>query len=357
MKLPIEIMEAIALYANDKNTTRFMKKFITKKTYIKIMESFGPDLLYGNIQSGKTKKIISYINLNNDCVNVLVVQNSLAVMKQYAKRLAESNIKFQIISKDSKSIEYGSVAIVMANKHRYAHFMKLNVKFYNLIVDEADSILKLCPLKGFMNLHVTATPNTLKRGIYETIYSFVNNENYIGIGDINAKSSTIGDATNNFLKTKSGIMLINQHNRVDDMYKHSIELSLLFTKVPIIFLTSVKLVLLNGIVIVRFNNESVSEMIDYLYNYTHIFIVADRISKRGVSFTSSNYKKHLTAQHINKTSRTSTLLMQKLRILGIYEKNTKLVLTISHESFNEYGLHIYDHMSFDMNLLRKNKIL
>ena len=92
-RLPTEIMDEIVLYTGDPHVANVLKDKISQYVLDRIEKNI---LIYGNVQGGKTSEIINYINENKWCQKVLVIQNSLLVLKQYEQRLKSKNIDYQI---------------------------------------------------------------------------------------------------------------------------------------------------------------------------------------------------------------------------------------------------------------------
>jgi len=92
-RLPMEIMDEIVLYTGDPHVANVLKDKISQYVLDRIEKNI---LIYGNVQGGKTAEIFNYINENSSCQKVLVIQNSLLVLKQYDQRLKTKNIDYQI---------------------------------------------------------------------------------------------------------------------------------------------------------------------------------------------------------------------------------------------------------------------
>ena len=290
-------------------------------------------LIYGEVQSGKTKEIIKYIKKEKDEYKVLVLQNSLLILKQYISRLLAENIKFLVISKNTKEIKE-KLIIIINNARRYKYFQSLKLEKYILIIDEADMCINSCPLEGYKNVHITATPYNFKSNKsvhYDRIITVPKNENYHGY---NSLSTSINDdvtkIVKNFLTTRNGMMLINRYNTVLEMNLCASDLASRFNTIPIIVLSSQKTCYLNSKQINLKQKMSVSNIIDSFKEYNHIIFIANRLANRGVSFVSSDYKRHLTHQ-ITKVKSNLANYIQSIRILGIYNDNPTLSLYLTSE--------------------------
>jgi hypothetical protein len=96
--------------------------------------------------------------------------------------------------------------------------------------------------------------------------------------------------------------------------------------VPIVLLTSEKLLYFQN-KIKNIKEKTISKIIDSLKEHKHIIFIANRLSNRGLSYVSSDYTIHLTHQ-ITKVKTSVSSFLQSLRILGIYQDNKRLTLTI-----------------------------
>lgn len=335
MQFPVEIVEQIVLYSKSFNVAYALKDYISRRVYDEIDKNI---LIYGQIQSGKTKEIIKILKNREykDEKKVLIIQNSLMVLKQYIERLNREGIEYQIITKNTKTINK-NVAIVMNNKYRYNYFKKIEPKKYIVILDESDQTWRNCPLKGYKTYHVTATPyNDMQ---YDRIIMADVQKNYYGLDKIKVE---VNDDTNEiideFLSTSEGMMLINTDIYIKDMKSNAAYLSKIYPKVPIILLTSEKRLYINKR-IKKIKEDSISNIIDKFINYKHIIFIANRMSSRGLSYVSSDYSRHLTCQ-ITKVRSKITTFLQSLRILGVYNNNPTLKLYINSRDEELFNKHI-----------------
>ena len=329
-KLPVEIMDRIVSYTGDARVANVLKGCISKYTFDRMEKNV---LIYGDVQGGKTAEIIKYIKTNDTEKKVLVIQNSLLVLKQYQQRLYSQNIDYQIIDKNTKEITKNLV-LILNNKYRYSYFQKIEPQKYILILDESDQTILCCPLKkNFKTVHVTATP--FNRVVYDNYIRVTKNPNYYGVDDLNVnlnyKDDEI-DYINKFKQSETGIMLINKYSYVAEMVSCANTLSNRFVDIPIVLLTSEKTLYLHKTKkILKF--KSISKIIDSLKEHKHIIFVANRLSSRGLSYVSSDYTRHLTWQ-ITKVRQNVTSFLQSLRILGIY-KSEKLDLQLVISDYEE----------------------
>ena len=81
------------------------------------------------------------------------------------------------------------------------------------------------------------------------------------------------------------------------------------------------------------NKISVSQIIDMFSAHKHIIFIANRLANRGVSFVSSDYKRHLTHQ-VTKFNKNKSKNLQSLRILGVYNDSPSLNLYLTEMCYN-----------------------
>lgn len=323
--LPVEIMDRIASLTKSDKVGFALRDRISP--FVRETLAAKNTLVYGKVQGGKTRKIMSFLRAFPGRTNVVVVQNSLAVLNQYETRLTNEGIEFQTISSKTSKINK-RVILVMANVYRYRYFIKYAPSVYNLIIDEADALLKACPLKGARNVHVTATPFGMS-AIYDRTISLCDHSDYKGLQDFDIVVKSQEDAVTNFLRTDTGVMLVNGRHTIYHMQTNAIALSALHPTVPIVTFAGEKTVRLGGIV--TGVNSSISSIIDGLAAHTHIIIIAGRLACRGLSFVSSDYSRHLTAQYMETCNSTVTFL-QKMRMSGIYGDSRRLVLSLKNSN-------------------------
>lgn len=314
MQLPTEILDYITTISNDILVAYTLKNYITKYTFDKIEKNV---LIYGNIQGGKTAEIIKIIKEKTDYPKVLVVQNSLMVLKQYMQRFKTSNIKYHVVEKGISPNHTPQVYLIMSNKFRYSSFTTLNIDKYILILDESDQTFRNCKLinNAHKIYHVTATPFGYTKQ-FDRIQVLDKHKDYNSIEDLTIVEEF--DPVNVILEMKSTntptMLLINKYRYVSEMSECASKLSIQFPEIPIVFLSQLKLYLNNKI---TFTKKSISKIIDSLQNYPQIIFIANRHSLRGLSYTSSDYTRHLTHQ-ITFVRSDLTNFVQSLRILGIY---------------------------------------
>jgi hypothetical protein len=321
-------------------------------------------LLYGQVQGGKTKSIIELIKKSPNDYFVIVVQNSLLVLNQYKERLTAQDISFIVIDKYTIKVNKKcNVMIVMNNVYRYRYFNAtieknlINENYkngnYTLILDESDLTIRNCPLRSKKTYHVTATPfNSFG---YNKVIKIPFEENYYDISKLNVNiyserneySEIQGDDNiiRNFLKKEGKqMMLINKYNRVKIMTEYAEELTIKYKEIPIVLLTSHRYLYLNGKKKVL--SRSITKIIDSLSKHSHIIFIANRLSDRGLSYTSSDYSRHLTHQ-IARVRPNMTSFIQSLRILGIYNDNPELNIYIHEDQEILFKKHIDKYLNFD----------
>jgi hypothetical protein len=102
--------------------------------------------------------------------------------------------------------------------------------------------------------------------------------------------------------------------------------------------------------------KSINKIIDSLNQYSHIIIIADRCANRGLSFTSSDYSRHLTHQIASIKSTVNTFV-QSLRLCGKYSNKPNLNLYIEESDSKKYTRYYNYITNFNLNelLIQKNK--
>ena len=117
------------------------------------------------------------------------------------------------------------------------------------MLDESDQTIRSCSIKTSKNIrktvHITATP--FNSTLYNRCIKVPENANYYGVEDLNINLNSADDNTESvekFLKTQTGIMLINKYSYVNEMTYLAEKLTLQFQNVPVILLTSEKIMLL-----------------------------------------------------------------------------------------------------------------
>ncbi|NDC95018.1 hypothetical protein EB118_14875 [bacterium] len=314
MRLPVELLDYIVQLSDDYQVADALKGYISQYVIDNINKNV---LVFGAVQGGKTNMIMSIIQ-GTGGLKVLVIQNSLLVLKQYCERLDNKSICYQVINANTKCIT-SDVLIVMANCYRYKYFADVVThNKYTLILDEADQVYHTCPLGGNKTYYVTATPQRLHRHIaFDKVIQVPKHPNYYGVEKLSITQMHLDDAIMDFTRTSTpGMMLINNLSSIYEMKACAQHVSRNF-RVPVVVLSTEKILYSNSNVTNFPKGSSITSIIDKLVHHTHIVFIAHRLSNRGLSYTSSDYTRHLTCQYTNPKTNL-TIFMQSLRILGIY---------------------------------------
>ena len=320
-------MNRIVLFTGDHEVLDALKNEID---YEMLMRGIHPDktLLYGPVQSGKTDAIIQTLqNPRFSGLNkVLVIQNSLAVLKQYQQRLNSHGVSFHVVGPKSHklaSLPTNDVLLLINNRHRYAHYLKMPCKptDYIALMDESDMYCggsHHVANNARAQFYVTATPfhKAYKaEGFFNKVSKIKPTENYTGLKDVVFSYKELPEAMTEFIGVSTGMMLINSITRVTRMAFLAQELTALYPNTPILVLTAKKWVYLGG-VRTHIKETKISELIDRYVSHSHIIFIANRLSLRGLSYTSSDYSRHLTHQYSNFSKIPVTNCLQKMRLLG-----------------------------------------
>lgn len=350
--LPVELMDKIVMYTCDLGVANALQPYITQHVYDQLEKTI---LVYGQVQGGKTKEIINIVKRTkyNNVKKVLVVQNSLLVLRQYITRLKSEGVKFQVIDRYTTVLKE-NVLIVLNNKFRYEYFRKIMNEKYILLLDEADQTYKNCQLTAaaYKTFHITATPFYPKKSgiIFDKIINVTTHKNYFGLDKLHVEENDdIDYALSDFLNTETGMMLINKYSYVEQMLQCANDIARKHKHIPVILLTSEKIMFLKG-KRKKLGTKSISKIIDLLHCHSHVIFIANRLSNRGLSYVSSDYKRHLTHQVTRIRTHVNSFL-QSLRILGIYIDSPKLKLYVDNE--NKFEKHQTFLTEFDVQTLSK----
>jgi len=290
-------------------------------------------LLYGQVQSGKTRKIMDYVVAFKPSIpKILLIQNSVSMLDQYSRILKHRNIPYTIINSKMANTPYHneSVLLTIHNKFRVnalKKYLKNNdVYRYNLILDESDRYLKLIKKESFFQaakhvLHVTATPFPYERAFeVDGVCVIPPSSNYVGIHGVCIKEmhmsqdEAVNQSTIAFLHEPQGVMLMTCFNRVVLMRNKALSLSLKHPAVPVVVLSTHIHVYING-AISQIKTHLVSRVFDELKDYPHIILIANRLSNRGINYTDSTYTRTITHQ-LSNANTNYTSFIQKCRIFG-----------------------------------------
>jgi hypothetical protein len=303
-------------------------------------------LLYGQVQSGKTKKIMDYIkNYKNNFIKIIVIQNSVSMLTQYEQILKTQSIKYKIINNQTSKTRYKQeeVIITIHNKYRmnmltdYLKQNQINLHKCCMVLDESDQYLEKIKNENIFKevknvLHVTATPfKYVKRFKPDKVVVIKASSEYIGIDKVNMVPIALPEGwdilemsieirrilSEHFFVKEKGFMLINCFTRIQQMINEGNDLSRRHPNVPIIVLTTNTHIILNGeSQIVKTKN--IQQLIDRFNNSPHIVIIANRLSNRGINYTNNDYSRHITDQ-ISIGKGTYANFIQKCRIFGIHK--------------------------------------
>jgi hypothetical protein len=334
-----EIFGLIAQFSGDRIVLWTLRNFIDQSIYRDILLKKRRILIFGQVQSGKTAAIIDIVQkpLYTGISKIIIIQNSALVLEQYQQRFLSSSIPVQIINSQTTEITQ-EVIIIMNNKFRYKRFLDCANKpeKYIVIMDESDAYPKgTHPLaeKSLHEYYVTATPRHKiykEPGFFHTIQRVQADGTYCGLKNIKIEYSdaTISSIIKKFqTEDKQGMMLINCFKSVEQMVNTSVTLSREFPKIIFVSLNSKRRVIITGKVY-TIKHRTLSKIIDMLKAAPHIVFIANRMSLRGLSYTSSDYSRHLTHQYSDISNDSITSSLQKMRIFGKYtdKKPVKLIL-------------------------------
>lgn len=300
-------------------------------------------LLYGEVQSGKTDKIMRYIKyFKPHLLKVVVMQNNLTMCTQYKKAFKRENIPFLEINKKNSMAAYNNerVILVMNNKFRKysleTYIENNNLRNYCLIMDESDQYynkIKYRDLfaRAYYVVHATATPFKYEGVKFEKNVHIRPKSNYIGIHGVDKKhinnenkklsftdkSTYVGRIIEeDFRQKSSGFMLINCLSYVRDMERMAMYISLHYPEIPVAFVSS-KTKIYRGTTITTHKTTSVQKIIDKFTNDRHIIFIANRYSNRGINYTDSTYSRCITHQVSEVNAGTNIVnYLQKCRIFG-----------------------------------------
>ena len=311
-------------------------------------------LLYGQVQSGKTGKIIKYIKqYQPQLIKIIVIQNSLSMLAQYVKAFKLNCIRTQVITHQNietcinlAHLRKVDIIVVMHNKFRMhaanTFAEKLKTTNYNLILDESDQYFdsirntKLYAY-AFNALHVTATPfaynREIKRGTFKfsNVISLTSNSNYVGMNNISITHIQLDDSEdlkldkienttriiqNDFITKPHGFMLINWITLVNDMTHIADIISKRHPTIPVVVISSnVHVYHNNKHKITTPTKIDVQKLVDNFDTNSHVIFIANRYSNRGINYTNSTYTRSITHQ-VSVLNGNVTSFVQKCRIFG-----------------------------------------
>lgn len=318
---PQDVFDLIAMFSGEPNVIHTFKLTPQISFYQKNIS-----LVYGQVQSGKTAMIMNLLR-KSVLPCVLIIQNSLLVFKQYMSRFKSNGIGFQTIH---DSYIHSNVILVMNNASQYKKFLALNYpKQFSLFMDESDltQFNPLVPL-ATNQVHITATPFKYKQ-IFDKIITITPPTNYFGIEKVIMLPKPIHfkSIMDDFTSNDGGILLINEFSLIQDMMDAAFNLSKLF-HIPIIVLSTHKVSFFKGVSSpIRSNNI---QLIIDSFQSKHIIIIANRLANRGLSFSSSDFKRHITHQ-VCGNFYSITSFLQKSRIFGVYNDSPVLKMFLPQD--------------------------
>lgn len=328
-------------------------------------------LIRGQIQSGKTGRIIQYIKetINNKLPTILCIQNSLSMLSQYEKALKSHNIHHHAVNSpnyddileelESKPYNSKPYVILMINNVYRKNIMNSIVEEskltrYSCIIDESDMCYdEFRYTKLYKNaqtvIHVTATPYLRAYNNYFNQVIDVNiSPNYVGIKDVEPKFIEENESGNyndsitkivkeDFANLHTSMMLINVYSTVDKMHKlasHLMgELESAFVPIPVIVISTDSYVYHNKKQ-TPIKSKLVSNIITEFNNYPNVILIAHRLANRGINYVNNDYSRSLTHQ-ITTFTGTKTAFLQKCRLFGnktFHKKRTHLYIIGCNET-------------------------
>ena len=321
-----DVLAKILVYSGEPSAVFALWKHICP-TVRKSIYKCSKKLIYGEIQSGKTAKIIDEVQRLHLPV-ILVIQNSRLVQKQYEERFREAGVPLQVLHKSTTALT--GVVCLMNNKNQLAKYMALNPpKTYAILLDESD-LTQFHPLcaNASVEIHVTATPFRYKPNTFDEVQFVEKHPDYCGLDKVQLKpiSKEIDYlAIVHDFRASRGILLLNTFTRVEQMRTVAMNISSAHPTVPVLLLTTEKGVYLNR-VFTRLRGNHLNRILDPYTDESHVVIIANKMATRGISFSNSAHTTHITHQVTNPN--TLTGFLQKCRILGVYPDRPQLTLYI-----------------------------
>jgi len=328
--LPIEIRDLIVVMSGDISMINIIPG-VSKKYLTENMKWTNNTLIYGPVQSGKTNKLIECLRETSG-VRVLIIQNSLLVLKQYIQRLKNEKVKYCIVdSKNKIEKKEECIYILMNNCYRKKIFIRSGIIAKYVIYDEADIRYK-CGIYGKRSIYCTSTPLTMKVEFSQIIF-IKEDAYYKNTSSLIIKSQL--DTMNHFIQQDNGLMLFTKFHLQFDMKEQAYQMSKEMKDIPIVLLCNEKFLFINGKAKkIPTLKSSINNIIDNLPKKA--VIISHRMALRGLSFVSSDYKRHITHQIIKVPINNSSCL-QSLRILGKFKDTSDLYLGLDNlEQFNNH---------------------
>jgi hypothetical protein len=340
-----DVMGEIVQFTGDRVVLWTLRNHLDTDVYNFILLHKRRILIYGQVQSGKTAAILDAIQkpLYDKLHKIIVIQNSLLVLKQYQQRLTEAGFDYQVIDHKTRDI-HANIVILMNNRARYDRFLKYikyNTFKYVLFMDEVDSYeggSHPFAAGAIHEYYVTATP--FRRSyktphFFSTVQRVSESPEYKGLRNVTVEhdDAPIAFIVDKFTRTDTGMLLINAHSRVEKMKSLANELTHRFRDVPIVLLTTERRIFYDGKVDDTYTGslatKPISVIIDRLNSFPHIIFIANRMSLRGLSYCSSDYRRHLTHQYSDFRKGISVSnSLQRMRLLGKYKDHVPLKLIV-----------------------------
>jgi len=339
-----DLFTHVCSFLDDKQLTSMVEPFknVLHYNYVLTRLSTKHTLIYGQVQSGKTAKIIEYVKtFKPSFPKIVMIQNNLAMVAQYKTAFQSTGITYVEITKNSIKTAYSNqnVILIMNNKYRkniIDTYLDINdIHNYCLVMDESDqyySKIKNTDLFKHANycLHITATPFKY-RIPFDKIIHISPKESYIGINDVQISTIYISEQhvslptkghhitkiiEEDFVKKSHGFMLINCLPRIEQMNTAAQYITTHFPNIPVIVLSTNTMVWRNSVATTH-KPKSIPHFIDKFNNDTHCIFIANRYSNRGINYTNSTYTRAITHQVscVNKSVNTVSFI-QKCRIFG-----------------------------------------
>lgn len=301
-------------------------------------------LMYGQVQSGKTRKIMDHVQDYYPRIpKILVMQNSVVMLNQYIKALEHRNISYRVIRSNMDTEYKGEhVLLTIHNKHRIkalSNFINTNLfpRGFHLVLDESDQYLRSIQKQAMYQrakhvMHVTATPFKYKKpNEIDQLIVLNPSDNYVGVHDVTMVEVPLTNGPHHVLHeiipqhmTKiiqtdfalkpDGIMLITCFNRVVLMKSTALSLSIAHPTMCVIVISSNTYTYLNGAMSQR-KIRNMQQLFDSVATHTHVILIANRLSNRGVNYTDSTYSRNISHQ-ISMANTNYTSFIQKCRIFG-----------------------------------------
>lgn len=309
-------------------------------------------LVYGEVQSGKTGKIMDYIQrYMPQLPKLLILQNNVFMQNQYVRALKSRQISYTVIHGQTKTREYRQeqVIVLINNKYRknalleYLAKNKYSLKQFCLILDESDQYLHSIRRNPIFTtakhvLHVTATPFHYKKFPLDDMVMLKPRNNYVGLKEVVFREIMISNTHyENYVVDMhacmyniigqqftsvpdgKGIMMITCFNKIVTMKEQASILSRRHPSMPVIVVTMNIFVYVNGVIDMTIKKKNIQKLFD-MFDHKNIIVIANRLSNRGINYTNSTYTRHITHQ-ISVASNNYTSFIQKCRIFGVRESN------------------------------------